>query len=319
MSEQAGGTGLRSKPVSRPVESARVSRAYPCHPWYAAWLGMRMRRLAILLALAAAGCQYGGVRSSWSLGKPKGEEWTILCAGLDGPDRVRQAEAFAEELRKGQGIRPADVRAVHGPRTSQLLYGTYYRQIDPDTGKLLVPDNLRSDLRLVQGGTPGQGGRFFGARAISSPTSDVGNPAWELSNSQGTYTLLVAVFENTADFYDRKAAAAAYVHELRGKGYEAWYHHGPLISEVTVGSFGPEAMVEQQRVGSRRESQNTGVGPGPELTLVTDYSADVKRLQTRENFCYQLRNMRRVSVAAPGGRQYLASQLAPVRPGDASW
>ena len=265
---------------------------------------MRCCRLIFLglVLLWPAGCQQGvGARSWMDWGKPKGEPWTILCVELLGPDRISRAEALADELRQIQGIQPRRVEIVHSRRSSQVLYGTYYRRIDADTGKLLIPDELRDDLQRIQLG------RFIGARAISSPATDVGEPAWNLEKAEGTYTLLVAVFENTVDFYDRKAAAAAYAKELRQKGYEAYYSHGSRSSEVTVGTFGPDALVQRER----RE--------GAGRALVADYSAEVKQLQRKENFRYQLRNMRLIKPEGSDGQQFLASQLVRIRPEDEPW
>ncbi|UCG15928.1 MAG: hypothetical protein JSV19_11605 [Phycisphaerales bacterium] len=265
---------------------------------------MRRSRLILLTltVLWPAGCEHGaGTRSWMDWARPKGEPWTILCVELQGPDRISRAEALADELRQVEGIRPRGVEIVHGRRASQVLYGTYYRRIDRDTGKLLIPDELRDDLQRIQLG------RFIGARAISSPATDVGEPTWDLEKAEGTYTLLVAVFENTVDFYDRKAAAAAYAKELRGKGYEAYYNHGPRSSEVTVGTFGPDALVQRER----RELAGRA--------LIADYSAEVKQLQREENFRYQLRNMRLVKPEGSDGQQFLASRLVRIRPEGEPW
>ena len=45
----------------------------------------------------------------------------------------------------------------------------------------------------------------------------------------------------------RKEAAVAYCKELRTKGYDAWYRHSEFVSEVFVGTFGPEAAARRGR------------------------------------------------------------------------
>jgi len=264
--------------------------------------------MAMLLALSL-GCEHGGGGPSWGFGRPRGEPWTILCVEIRGPGRVAESESLAADVRRISGVRSQDVRVLHGRHSSQVLYGTYYRRIDPDTGRRFIPEELRTDLRTVQLGG------FLGAEAVASPETDVGNPAWRLENARGSYTLLVATFENTASFYDRKAAASEYTQELRRRGYEAYYHHGSVASEVTVGTFGPDAMLEQQ---TQRVQQDPGSGfsrYAVERTLMASYSAEVRRLQAKENFAYLLRNLKRVKVR----NKFLASQLVPIQAGSEAW
>jgi hypothetical protein len=267
-----------------------------------------------LLAGAASvtGCHNaGGADWSWGWGRPRGEKWTILCVEIQGPDRRSRTEALAKDLRQAKGIRRRDVHVAHGPQTSMLLYGTYYRRVDPKTSRLTVPENLRRDLRLIQGGVAGQGARFAGARMLSSPETDVGDPAWRLENAEGTYTLLVATFENTVDFYDRKKAAVEACKALRRRGYEAYYRHGPITSEVTVGTFGPDALI-------RGEHQADPTGATPWHVAAEEYSDPVKQLQKKEFFQFLLRNGRQMSLPGEGGRRrYLASRLVPIHVGEA--
>jgi hypothetical protein len=266
-----------------------------------------------LLAGAAggSGC-HGAGGTDWSWGRPAGEKWTILCVEMQGPDRRSRTEALAKDLRQAKGIRRRNVRVVHGQRTSMLLYGTYYRRVDPQTGRLTVPENLRRDLRLLQGGVAGQGARFAGARMLSSPETDVGNPAWRLENAEGTYTLLVATFENTPDFYDRKKAAVEACKALRRRGYEAYYRHGPITSEVTVGTFGPDALI-------RGEHQADSTGDSRWHVAAVEYSESVRQLQKKEFFQFLLRNGRQMSLPGEGGRRrYLASRLVPIHVGEPS-
>jgi len=74
------------------------------------------------------------------------------------------------------------------------------------------------------------------------PMPDVGNPDWALAKVAAAYSLQVAVFEPTDDFWDYKQAAADYCTYLRERGYQAYYHHATAASTVTVGTFGEEAV-----------------------------------------------------------------------------
>jgi hypothetical protein len=278
-----------------------------------------MRRAQIGFGIAMAtmlgltgGCEHGGGGLSWGFGRPKGEPWTILCVAISGPGRIAESELLAEDVRKIQGVQSQQVKVRHGRNSSQVLYGTYHRRIDPGTGKLLVPEQLRADLRTIQLGG------FLGAEAIASPETDVGNPAWRQENATGAYTLLVATFENTADFYDRKTAAAEYTQELRRRGYEAYYHHGSVVSEVTVGTFGPDALLEQQTQRVQRDPDSQAPRYAVERTLMSSYSAEVRRLQAKENFAYLLRNLKRVTVQGDS-KKFLGSQLVPIQSGREAW
>jgi len=204
---------------------------------------------AALCLLVLAGCASGGSKESGgsggSLFGSKGAPWTIQCLEIQGPARMRQIEPFAEALRRTQGIRPTDVFVRDEPDGfARLYYGTYYRRTDPKTRKRSTPPQLQRDMELIKqlGGESGQ--RYFlQALAVRMPMPNVGSPQWVLSQAKGKYSLQVAVFEPNDDFWEHKQAAAEYCALLRKKGYEAYYHHASASSMVTVGSFGPEAVV----------------------------------------------------------------------------
>ena len=126
---------------------------------------------------------------------------------------------------------------------ARLYYGVYYRSLDPKTGKRTTPQGLIRDLELIRELATPKGQRFFlMARTVRVPTPDVGNPAWALSNLDAAYSLQVAVFEGTDDFWDFKQVAADYCAHLRKRGYEAYYHHASASSMITVGAFGEDAV-----------------------------------------------------------------------------
>ena len=206
-------------------------------------------KLTALCLVVVAGCASGGSKegagSGGSLFGSKGAPWTIRCLEIQGPARMRQIEPFAESLRRTAGIRPKDVFIRdESDGFARLYYGTYYRRTDPKTRKRSTPPQLQTDMELIKQLGNESGQRYFlQALAVRMPMADVGNPQWALYRATGVYSLQVAVFEPNDDFWEYKQAAAEYCEFLRKKGYEAYYHHASAASMVTVGSFGPDAVV----------------------------------------------------------------------------
>ena len=217
--------------------------------------------------------------------------WTILCATIDGPDHVLRSNSLAERLRAAPGLVPERVFVFNGRNKSQVCYGHYYRKGDKRTGTFETPGELAEDKTMVlrQGGDD----FLFEARVIPVPMPDAGKPQWELSNNPGQYSLRVALFYREPGFSRRKQAAAAYCEELREKGYEAWYRHGELTSEVFVGSFGEDARVPCRKFG----------------VLYYAPSEEVTALQNKENFLYELWNMKAWSSKEGQGRRIRSSKL----------
>lgn len=235
-------------------------------------------------------------RSSWGdITSSKGVYWTILCMELRGGSSNVDAEQIAESLRSTRGIDPREVRVAHELDRSRIYYGKYLRTPDAETGKFVIPEAMRRDAALIKDLSSNEGGRFFyDSRPVPVPTPDVGREEWKLENNPGTYSLRVAIFFDEPGFYKRKEAAAAYCGELRERGHEAWYRHTEFVSEVFVGSFGPDALVQGRKSG----------------IVVYLNSAEVQQLQAREGgrFQYELWNMKMRtlgsgdSASAVGGR-----------------
>lgn len=236
--------------------------------------------IAALISIALpgiGGCASGG-RTVGSSGSPFGKKkagWTIRCIELSGPAAPTQIAQLAETLKRTQGIRAAQVYTFTDAEKTGLYYGRYHRKTNPKTGRRNMPAAMRSDLNLIKQLGDGRGHRFFlGALPARVPTRDVGNPAWNLKNVEGTYSLQVAAFEPTDEFFDFKQAAADYCSYLRGKGFEAYYDHSEGSSVVTVGIFGSDAFAIKP-TGRRYLHQ---------------YSDEVARLQQNELLKYNLVN-----------------------------
>jgi hypothetical protein len=223
---------------------------------------------------------------------------------VHGPHRAQHVQQFAETLRRTTGIRPADIRVTEGADGfARLHYGKYSRRTDPKTGRRSMPTKMREDLNLLKQLGDASGRRYFlEAMPVRMPTPDVGNPEWVLVNVPATYSLQVAAFEPTDDFWEYKRAAAEFCKFLRQKGYEAYYHHTSASSIVTVGAFGPGAV----RTGSDGR---------------TYYSPAVLALQQNEllkynlvnGSIYRIRNDRGTTVPVPS-----RLVVIPRNPGDAS-
>jgi len=208
-----------------------------------------------------------------------GVYWTIRCMELQGAGCAADADRVAETLRNTRGIKPRQVFVQHEPRRSVVYYGKYLRTPEGNTGKFDIPKDMQADAALIKTLTTNEGGRFFfDSRPVPVPTPDPGPPEWALRNCPGTYSLRIAIFFDEPGFYQRKDAAVAYCQELRQKGYDAWYRHSEFVSEVFVGTFGPEARVRGRKSGV------VAFLNGPE----------VQKLQLKEQgrFQYELWNMK---------------------------
>ncbi|MDY6913697.1 MAG: hypothetical protein SVT52_04490 [Planctomycetota bacterium] len=193
------------------------------------WLG-----LAASFAAVLAGCNLANK-------PPAGQsDYTILLHTFSGPSHISQAKYYkqsTEQLAKWK-----DLFIVHGDGRSELYWGKY-RSHKASRG------NLKKAKNWV---TPAGIGPFKKAIVVPLPGSDIGPPEWNLQNADGAYTVVVATFydEPKADYYGRKRFAVMYCRQLRDKGEEAYYNHGPSQSTVTVGSF-PDSAVQMVKEGSR--------------------------------------------------------------------
>jgi hypothetical protein len=176
--------------------------------------------LALLALLAAAlatgaGCDSAGQR-----------QLTVLLVEYRGPEALSSAQRVGGEL-STQGLR--DVFIVQGPDEASLCVGHFNSWKDKDADETLK--RVRQ-IRDAAGQYP-----FAGVMLVPVPEATPENP-WPLEKAQGIFTLHVASWEAPG----RTAKAQAYAAELRSQGYEAYVYHGPRLSMVTIGAFGPEIL-----------------------------------------------------------------------------
>ena len=93
----------------------------------------------------------------------------------------------------------------------------------------------------------------------------------------------MGAFEPTDDFGQYKKAAAEFCALLRKQGYQAYYHHSIASSVVTVGGFGPEAVI----------TRSDGL---------TYYSREVLALQREKLLQHNLLNGAILRVKDPQGK-----------------
>ncbi len=206
---------------------------------------------ALLLAPTLGGCDSGG-RSSGGFQvftRRQPEVWTILCTELSGPYHRENCLALADLLRATPDIRSGEVRYEHDTanQSSRLYYGKYRRMRHPRTNRLDTSTRLRDDMFIIFNLADDQNRRMFGsARAVRHIQPEgLALRQWRLANAPGSYSLQIAVFYPEGDFTQSRNAATQLVAELRGEGHEAYYHHGDVMTMVTIGSFDESAVIER--------------------------------------------------------------------------
>jgi len=196
---------------------------------------------AALAALEAAGCQ--------GLDQAR-QQLTVLVAGFAGPESVETAQSLAKQLADRN---LEDVFVVESSGMANVCVGHF------DTWNNARAMETRARIRAIRdtdGNLP-----FGWARVAPIPESMPPSP-WPLENADGAFTLHVASWEAPG----RMAKAQAYAAELRQKGYEAYVYHGPRLSMVTIGAFGPEIFDNPRLVGAPQ----TRLGQQPPKPKVID-------------------------------------------------
>ncbi len=215
-----------------------------------------MRRLTVagvLACLAAGGCngspstgpRLWGLGRAASAGGRSGQveaeeaEFTILLCVLNDPLRhAEHAATYKKNLQEREGWKGLFV--VNQAGHSALYWGQYATadaaQDNLAKAKAYIPPN------------PQAGAIFAQALVVPLPGGDLGPPEWDLRKAEGAYTLLVAVFKNLPEkkYMRRRERAVEFCTKLRQAGYEAYWHHGRGVSNVTVGTFGPDSVRPKQ-------------------------------------------------------------------------
>lgn len=180
-------------------------------------------------AAALIGCGGGGM-SGWG-GSENGGGYTILLSTFQSMRHNEEARFFRDSLARS-GWR--NLTVVHKGGHSELFWGNY-----------TTIDAGHADLTRAQQYTNQRRARpFRHARLVALPGKEVGPPEWNLLRAKGTYTVVVCYFYDVPkeDYVGRRRFAVERCKAMRDGGYEAYYHHGPVKSYVTVGTFGEDAL-----------------------------------------------------------------------------
>jgi hypothetical protein len=224
----------------------------------------------------------GGSRSS-------SETWTIECNAFEGSQRRETADQLASMLKQVKNINSRLVSVRHEDEVSRVFYGEYqlkYKEAKTDgsnktRGDLVIElsDEIKRDLRFIRDLAVGDQYPFFAARPIAKVEPFKGNPAWDLKNASGLYTLNIGVTYNTQSMHDYKQAAYLWVEDLRKRGHEAYYYFAPdrAQASICVGTFNEDAFVLDEH-GRKNK-----------------YSPKVRALQAKEDFRFNLENGHPVS------------------------
>jgi hypothetical protein len=193
---------------------------------------------------------------------PKDAQFTIFCTKVDGPGHVQRAKQLKDELLKGTNMK--DWYVTHSEQQSTLYYGYYKSFNDPKETARIQAD--RAKLATMQDAV---GNRPFGEAlpvSIASP-DPTAPPEFNLENAKGFWSLAIAAYQGP----ERKEKAVESVKEARKMGVEAYYHHGPNVSEVCVGAWPEEAIRKQEFDGGQgidqadRDRPLLVLGPGAEI------------------------------------------------------
>jgi len=175
----------------------------------------------VTLALSLAGCEPSAARPL-----------TIVLIEYDGPEAVASAQRLSKEL-VGQGL--ADVFVIEGAQHASVCVGRFDSWKDPKAGTTL---RQVRQIRDARGQYP-----FMGVMLMPVPEPLPQNP-WPLEEAKGLYTFHVASWEAPG----RAAAAKTYAAQLRSRGFEAYVYHGPRLSMVTIGAFGPDIFDDPAKI-----------------------------------------------------------------------
>jgi hypothetical protein len=179
------------------------------------------------LVAASMGCEMQALRQ-----QPQ-RQLTVLLAEYRGAEATAEALRVGKEL-SGKGL--PDVFVVEGAGMASLCAGHFTSWQDKKADEMLKAVRPITD---AAGNYP-----FIGVLLVPIPEPMPQNP-WPLEKAKGPFTLHVASWEAPG----RMVKAQAYAAELRSQGYEAYVLHGPRLSIVTIGSFGPEIYDHPLEVG----------------------------------------------------------------------
>lgn len=162
--------------------------------------------------------------------------WAILMDSFEGDDRQQKAQRLKKYLEKQTGVRDLWYHDM-GDRT-YLYRGRYDKPVVQEA----MRDLRQTRLLFVDGWRPYRAVTIAQVGVSAKPESEL-----DLRNYSGKYTLQIAFYNKEfGKNYQKKAEE--YVNDLRKQKFEAYYYHGPRMTNVTVGLFTQEEAYTGQQV-----------------------------------------------------------------------
>lgn len=184
-----------------------------------------------------------------------GGQWVIVLFTYTGPNHAQTTASAAQRIRL-LGPSFSSVRPRSTSKGSMVLFGSYPSREDPQA---------QEDMNRLRNTGSRNGRRLFPRvmitfieaerTALRSP-HDLRNVRQHYGLNQTLFTLDVAVWitpdEQPEEYARFKQEAEAHCRQLRGQGFEAYFHHNERarISSVTVGVFGSNAVDAQTGIYS---------------------------------------------------------------------
>ncbi len=203
--------------------------------------------MTITVGLIITGCEKvnwggGGKATSDTEGA-----YTILLFTHEGADHIVDAKAHEERITKASGWDGLFV--VDKEKTSSLYWGKY-------KNRKAAMKNLKKAKEFV---SPTTGVKIYQrAMVVPLPGKDEGPPEWNLKNAPAgmKWSVKVGVYYDMPDrnYYGRKGEAVEVCRQLRERGEEGYYFHGPVRSGVFIGAFPPSSAYMRQVQSVQKKS-----------------------------------------------------------------
>lgn len=203
---------------------------------------------------------FGGKQQTTS-SSTAGDQWTIGLGRFEGSAHRQRADRARQQLAARTGFDDLWTAEENG---GTMLYAGHY----PSPQDKQAKADLQKWRQLRSSGQVRLPAAMM-VPIVDTPEGEIGDLDLRNAAARGQYTLQVGFYDNVeAEGKDHRKAAEKAAAALRDEGHLAFYYHGPNRSMVTVGIFGPDAVVSQNGE--------------------TAYAAEVTKLQ--REFPYNLAN-----------------------------
>jgi hypothetical protein len=176
---------------------------------------------------------------------PKDARYTLYCASIAGGDRFTRMQQLKAYLMAKTPFKEWYV--VHNEQESTLFYGFYSAIERTSPGSA----GAHEDRRRIAEWKDENGEKPFASCFFTPviPPTPAAPAEWNLVNApiRAYWSVQIAAFKDNPQ---RKQAAIEMVKDLRGRGIEAYFHHGAAISCVCIGAWPADAVRQQDIDGS---------------------------------------------------------------------